>query len=791
MREWNLGTGDPLHLTLAADARLSHPNYTNDHIWELDLSGGEPPALALRTTYGLRARAMRLFPRFTENGSTIHDPAQFAAPPRVRRLYPNFVEVSFSPLVGLDISAEYWVAGSNVVAGRITTTNRAGIPRPVRFEWVCQLVPLEGRSMTDSQRQSVTVLEGQVENLYPVLFLTGGPQPGPGPYPSLVLPLDLEPGQSRQVTWVLASTCDTQESFELARRTAARPFDGEKARIEMLNASQSVQIITGDPDWTVALALAQKAAFGLFLGSTDKLPNPSSVVSRQPDQGYSRSGDGLDYQHFWNGQSALEAYYLSSLIPGAPELACGLLENFLAVQEQDGFIDGRPGLSGQRARYLAAPYLASLAWRVFEQNQNQEFIRRVYPALHSFFWSWFAPTRDQDRNGLPEWQHVQQTGFEENPLFDGWHPWALGVEITTVQSPALSAALCSEADHLIQMAEMIGRNSDVVLLKKQVETLHKGLDACWDADNASYRYVDRDTHLSQRGKIISERQAVPELDVQKEFKTPVRLHIRIHGHEETLKRPRIAIRGQLDGVDQTETLDRSDFDFSSAGAVATSRKVYTALSHFEFDGLNRQDRITIQTVNLTFADHTLLLPLWAGIPTEHEAQALVYRTILSAEHFDHPFGIPALPQVFVSEADPICLSVHLPWNHLIGEGLLRYGFRKEAARLVAHIMAAIVQNLKRSQAFYRNYHAETGAGIGQRNALGGLAPIGLFLQTLGVEIFSQNRIKLSGENPYPWPVTVKYRGLTVTRSMTQTEVTFPNGQIATLNDPCEAVVSSE
>lgn len=67
MRNWNLGPGDPLQLTIAADARLTPTDYTNDHIWELDLSGGDPSALALRTTFGLRARLMRLFPRFSEN----------------------------------------------------------------------------------------------------------------------------------------------------------------------------------------------------------------------------------------------------------------------------------------------------------------------------------------------------------------------------------------------------------------------------------------------------------------------------------------------------------------------------------------------------------------------------------------------------------------------------------------------------------------------------------------------------------------------------------------------------
>ena len=91
MREWNLAPGDPLQLTLACDARLSPPNYVNDHIWQLDLSGGEPAALGIRTTYGLRARLMRLFPRFIEGGKSLHDPAQFISPPSVKRFFPNFL----------------------------------------------------------------------------------------------------------------------------------------------------------------------------------------------------------------------------------------------------------------------------------------------------------------------------------------------------------------------------------------------------------------------------------------------------------------------------------------------------------------------------------------------------------------------------------------------------------------------------------------------------------------------------------------------------------------------------
>jgi hypothetical protein len=479
MHTWNLGPGDPLQLTIAADARLSSPDYVNDHIWELDLSGGDPSALALRTTFGLRARLMRIFPRFTENGKAINDPAEFALPPRVRAFYPNFLSVTFSPYPGVDVTADYWIPASQVVSGRLTVVSNSAIAHPIRFELVGQLVPLEGQNMTANQRQSVVALEGQVDELYPVLFLTGGPQAGPGPYSSLALMLDLAPRATRQMTWALASLKDVQESFDLARRTAARQFEAEKARIELLNASDTVEIITGDPDWDAALAFTQKAAFGLFMGSSEHLPNSSFVFSRQPDQGFSRAGDGSDYQHFWSGQPTLETYYISSLLPAMPELARGVLQNFIAVQDpHSGAIDCKPGLAGQRGRFLAAPYLSSMAWQLARGGREKDFLAAVYPPLLSFFWSWFSPARDHDRNGLPEWQHQIQTGFEENPLFDGWHAWAQGVKITTVQSPALSAALYREAQCLIKMAELLGRSSDGTLLAAQAEILRKGIQAC-------------------------------------------------------------------------------------------------------------------------------------------------------------------------------------------------------------------------------------------------------------------------------------------------------------------------
>jgi hypothetical protein len=791
MREWALQAGDPLSLTLAADARLGAADYINDHIWELDLGGGEPAALSLRTTYGLRARTARLFPRFIEGGKAISDPAEFASPPRVTRFYPNWISLAFSPITGIDVIAEYWVPSSQVITGRMVIANHAVIPHPLKLELCGQLIPIEGQSFSPVQMQSVTVLAGRTETLAPVVFMTGGPQPGIGPFPALHIGLDLPPGTSRTLTWVQAALADHAASFDLARRTAARPWDAERARIQLVNESQTVDIVTGDPDWDAALALSQKTAFSLCMSASKNLPHASFVLARGPDHGYSRRGDGSDYSHFWNGQPPLETHYLASLLPGAPSLARGFLLNYIATQTAEGEIDSKPGLAGQRGKFLAAPLLAALAWEVYESTGERDLLASAYPALIAFFRAWLSPTHDRDGNSLPEWSHVLQTGFEENPLFDPWHSWAQGADITRVQSPTLASMLYREARTLVRMAEELGMDADRLFLKTQAGIMRAGIEACWDAERSFYHYADRDTHLSQAGKLLSQRRGEPAFSIQKNLDEPARLIIRIRTEEGTAPRPEMTIHGKLNDQEQSERLSRDDFAWSGSGAVATSRQVYTSLGQFELAGVTRKAQVSIQTLDLTFEDHTLFLPLWAGIPHPAEVELLTGRRLFKAENFGRPYGAPAVPAVSLPEAEALSMSVHLPWNALIMEGLLNYDRRQEAATLFVRVMNAIIGSLKRDRAFRERYHAETGAGLGERNALAGLAPVGPFLKILGAEILSPHHVRLSGSNPFPWPVTVKYRGISVTREFGQTEITFPGGQSISRDDPTDADVFTE
>jgi len=201
MREFNFDSGVPLKFTIAADARLSKTNYIDDQIWDFSFRGGEPRAIALQTTYGLRAANMRLFPRFSFSHESIADPEKFSKSPVIRKYYPNFLEIFYAPFEEIEVESEYWVPSSNALTGRIRLTNTSAQSKQITFEWVALLNPSEGGSrITPQEIESVPVLVGATGNIAPVIFITGGASTINSPFPALMQGLDLPPGKSRSFT---------------------------------------------------------------------------------------------------------------------------------------------------------------------------------------------------------------------------------------------------------------------------------------------------------------------------------------------------------------------------------------------------------------------------------------------------------------------------------------------------------------------------------------------------------------------------------------------------------------
>jgi hypothetical protein len=303
-----------------------------------------------------------------------------------------------------------------------------------------------------------------------------------------------------------------------------------------------------------------------------------------------------------------------------------------------------------------------------------------------------------------------------------------------------------------------------------------------------YHYRDRETGSNLAGKVLVKQTGSGTISTKLKFEAPIRLLVEVQSQSPGSKRPEVRIH-QFSTKAPDEVVASSDYQWRNNGAVYTTKNVYPKLAKIVVKDLGEEDTVTISTLDFTTEDQTLFTPLWAGVPDEQHAQTMIGRALLDTKRFQRPFGIPACPSLTQPEAESVSMAIHLPWNLLIGEGLLKYGYRSDAARLVAHIMTGIIQNLKQNHAFYERYHAEKGTGIGERNALSGLIPLGLFMEVLGVRILSSTRVKLEGENPFPWDVTIQHKGLKVIRGQKQTDVIFANGKSVVVKETGPTMVS--
>jgi hypothetical protein len=793
---WDLPLEKLEGLTLAADVRLDKVDYCNDQIWELRFIKGDPACLALYTTFGLRARGFQMFPQFIEGGKIVSDPLIFDQPPIVKWAYPNFARLTYAPLKEIEVVAEYWVPDSHSIAGKLRVSNRGTVARQIRLEWVALLTPgQEGRRMAANKIKGVWALAGESEGLAPVVFMQGGAEVGNIPYPALYIPVTIQPSESHDFIWSQVALDSWEHSFDLARQIASKNWEAERARLQMSNAGQ-VEIETGDPEWNTAFALTQQIALGLLIGATrgikagSSLPNPALVLTRQPDQGYSRRSDGSDYSHLWAGVSPLETYYYASLVmPGAATQVKGLLRNFLAVQQKEtGFIDWKPGPVGQSSHLLATPLLASLVWKYYQTTRDNAFLEEIFDGLFHFILSWFDPKHDQDGDGIPEWEHPKQFCFEYHPVFDRWQAWSQGADIAKAESPALNAFLYREIQALSRIAEAIGRSDSILVLPPLGNKLAAAVIETWDAENHTYRNRDRDTHSSPLGEVLGQRQGSGDVILKRKFPQPARLVFRVCTDEEGMLHPKITIQGKdASGQKCVETVPASAWQWSFLGGNTTGEHTYTRVERVKITNVPSSVRVTISSVDYQQEDLSLLLPLWAGLLEDEQAQNLVETTVTDTRRYWLNFGLPLWPKA----QEPAGYSICLPLNILVGEGLLEYGYRAEATELVTRLMAAVTQSLRHDRSFRWYYNAETGQGMGERNALVGLAPVGLFLEALGVNLMTPWRVSLVGKNLFPWPVRIHYRGLNIYREADRTIVTFPDEQTVTITDPAPCVVSME
>ncbi len=117
------------------------------------------------------------------------------------------------------------------------------------------------------------------------------------------------------------------------------------------------------------------------------------------------------------------------------------------------------------------PLLSWAAWKLYEVDQDREFLNEIYEPMVRWNRWWFE-FNDRNENGLCEYGHPFSSGLDDSPLWDEGMP---------VESPDLNTYLCLQQDALARIAKVIGEDEDAAMWQERAaETARRMIQYQWD-----------------------------------------------------------------------------------------------------------------------------------------------------------------------------------------------------------------------------------------------------------------------------------------------------------------------
>jgi len=781
LRQWELNKSTPHELHLAADARLSQTDYTDDQIWNLEVGTHDNPALSLHTKYGGRAGLVSLVPMWLHEGRVIYQAQTYQQAPTITAFAPGYIAAEATLLPQLTLEMAHIAFDSHTIGGIYSLQNNSSKPIELRFDLFGHL----GKRGKEQKLAIITLAEGghalsltTLVSIAPVVMV----EHGNAGYltrnvasPKVGVDLSLNPGETYDIRWVHAGLGSIYASIAAAQAWLNADWQPYLQAID--EASQAIPTIqTGNLEWDALIASSYNRVVQAFLRPSGHFPNATFVANRLPEYGYSYRGDGSDHVRSWNGQDVSLAYLLLPVMANIdPQAVEGALQNYLALQTESGFIDLKPGPVGQRQDLLCTPILARIAWAIYEQTQNTAFIKSVFPGLLRFFTYWFQ--MDADGDGTPEWQDDRQTHYVAFPTFAPGMVWAQGADIQHIETPDLLGYLLSEARSLQQMAERIDEKSAHKQLTAQIQQLQQALSAFWQNDH--YLYRDRDTHLTLSGQVILEDGIGDEEHfLVEELSRPNRLIIRIVGGVKHI--PNITLH--IDGVDTngqeiSERIRAEDIRWQNRQGIYTTQSAFSQVNRIYCEGLSRVYRVFVQTVDLTRIDINALLPLWSGLIPDDNAQKIA-ALAFDKKRFLCPNGITMTDQqgdLFDPTNAEGAGGIWFYWQTLLGEALLNAGYGDKVTELVKNHLKLLTDVLVRHHEFAQFYDSDQSIPLGEKGHIAGIAPLHLLHRLMGVQILSHQRVCIAAEFAWGRGITIRQHGVYVRRTNKGVKIEFASG----------------
>jgi len=740
-----------IDIHLAADTAQGSVNPCNDQIWHLSSEAGEPVALSLSTTYGLRAYAMRIFPRFHLKGETVQNPHSYNSTPNLRFTACNFAHIHLSPFPTIDARFRLWVPTSQIVVGQIAITSTASQLEPLAVEWVCMLEPFPGGStmMVDDQRVN-TILAGKTSDLEPVFLLTGMPKATPSLFPSLTSEIALRPGVQRQFTWVISSLENKDLSFYAARRYTASNLEVEELKINVSMKKWFLDLQSNDNFYDMRIKKSQDKAQQLILPAFGSFLHPSLIHSRLEDNGFSRTGKGDDAGESWGIQTSLDVFQASRvLLPSCPELVKGFLQNILEMQSEDGALELLVSWTGKRSGRKATPILSGIALDVLNYTQDLNWLKRVYPVLLESTKGWFTISSDVDEDGFPEWQHPLQTGLLRSEGTPSDYEEQLDILVRTTESPALAAMLWRECSTLVKISRILDLADDVPWLERQMSSLYQHVQSCWNEKAAHFQYRDMLNHtLNTSPRIKTYRRngnfpfSEPKASASFTILQASLLQDSPHPFEILIQTP-----------DQLLTVNEKAFVWKGKTGYAVVKTPLNRIRAITIRNLRKDEAISFSETVLDRLDASSIIPFWAGIASED--QTISFLNV----------HLPAFAEGYQSTD-----QVPTVMKYMLLEILVNSGRNVEALEVMDKWFGIDDGFSSNSYGSKRKLHS-----------LEDLIPMRILLSVFGIELWNRKEIIVKNQNiPLP-PITVQYEQTTFKREQGICVITHSNGETTTLD----------
>ncbi len=337
--------------------------------------------------------------------------------------------------------------------------------------------------------------------------------------------------------------------------------------------------------------------------------------------------------------------------------------------------------------------------------------------------------------------------------------------------------LLQEVIALKRISDILGDKTLKKKYKSLAKTLRTQVEATWDEHLSTFTYLDIDSHLSPSRELYYPGRVQEELTIGKTFFQPQRLQLHLTAKDEHTRVCIIRFTGQDQaGEPIQETIKSNQVRWVMGHAHVTTQCLFKTIQTIGFEGLKKEDRFVLETANFSQPDITCLLPIHTGTVDDDQIANLLEKYFEPVDTKAH-VGLPETWQTQQALPKDLVVRSNVLWNTLVLQALAQAGFTEQAAAFFSQLMWAITMGLSDYGGFFPFYNMKDGQPVGARNALVGLAPLNLFVELVGIRLFSPEKLAVWGSNPFPWPVEIHWQGLSVQREGTNVNVTFPDGTI--------------